>query len=68
MAELSRVRRHVIEDVTVGAMSPATRRSYISAASKFSRYFGRSPERLELEDVRAFQVGPLNCLGYVLEP
>ena len=29
---------------------------YISAVSKFSRYFGRSPDRLELEDVRAFQV------------
>ncbi len=27
-----------------------------SAVSKFSRYFGRSPDRLELEDVRAFQV------------
>ena len=37
-------------------MSPATQRSYISAVSKFSRYFGRSPERLDLEDVRAFQV------------
>ena len=33
-----------------------SQRSYISAVSKFSRYFGRSPERLDLEDVRAFQV------------
>jgi site-specific recombinase XerC len=37
-------------------MSPATQRSYINAVSKFSRYFGRSPDRLDLEDVRAFQV------------
>ena len=29
---------------------------HISAVSKFSRYFGKSPERLGLEDVRAFQV------------
>jgi site-specific recombinase XerD len=28
----------------------------VHAVAKFSRYFGRSPERLDLEDVRAFQV------------
>src|SRR5271168_4221363 len=56
MAELSLLRRRMIEDMTVRNMSPATQRSYISAVSKFSRYFGKSPERLDLEDVRAFQV------------
>jgi integrase/recombinase XerD len=56
MAELSPLRRRMIEDMTIRKMSPATQRSYISAVSKFSRYFGRSPERLDLEDVRAFQV------------
>ena len=56
MAELSPLRRRMIEDMTVRNMSPATQRSYISAVSKFSRYFGKSPERLGVEDVRAFQV------------
>ena len=56
MAELSPLRRRMIEDMAVRNMSPATQRSYISAVSKFSRYFGKSPERLGLEDVRAFQV------------
>jgi hypothetical protein len=46
----------MIEATTVRNMSPATQRSYISAVSKFSRYFGKSPERLGLEDVGAFQV------------
>jgi site-specific recombinase XerD len=46
----------MIEDMTVRNMSPATQRSYIHAVSKFSRYFGRSPDQLGLEDVRAFQV------------
>ena len=55
MAELSPLRRRMIEDMTVRNFSPATQRSYISAVSKFSRYFGRSPDKLELEDVRAFQ-------------
>ena len=56
MADLSPLRCRMIEDMTVRNLSPATQRSYISAVSKFSRYFGRSPDRLELEDVRAFQV------------
>jgi Phage integrase, N-terminal SAM-like domain len=56
MAQLSPLRRRMIEDMTVRNMSPATQRSYVSAVSKFSRYFGKSPEWLSLEDVRAFQV------------
>jgi hypothetical protein len=36
--------------------SPATQESYLNAVPKFNRYFGRSPDRLGLEDVHAFQV------------
>jgi integrase/recombinase XerD len=56
MAEISPLRRRMIEDMTVRNLSPATQRSYIHAVCKFSRFFGRSPDRLGLEDVRAFQV------------
>ena len=56
MAEMSPLRRRMIEDMTVRNMSPATQRSYISAVAKFSRYFGRSPDNLTLDDVHAFQV------------
>jgi site-specific recombinase XerD len=56
MAEMSPLRRRMIEDMTVRNLSPATQRSYIHAVQKFSRYFGRSPDLLDLEDVRAFQV------------
>ena len=56
MAELSPLRRRMIEDMTIRNLSPATQRSYIHAVSKFSRHFGRSPDRLGLEAVRAFQV------------
>ena len=56
MAEMSPLRRRMIEDMTVRNLSPATQRSYVHAVAKFSRYFGRSPDRLGLEDVRAFQV------------
>ena len=56
MAEISPLRRRMLEDMTVRNLSPATQRSYVHAVSKFSRFFGRSPERLTLEDVRTFQV------------
>jgi integrase/recombinase XerD len=56
VAKISPLRRRMIEDMTVRNMSPSTQRSYVSAVSKFSRYFGRSPDRLTLDDVHAFQV------------
>ena len=56
MAELSPLRLRMIEDMTVRNLSPSTQRSCLHAVAKFSRYFGRSPDRLGLEDARAFQV------------
>ena len=56
MTEISPLRRRMTEDMTVRNLSPATQQSYISAVSKFSRFFGRSPDQLTLEDVRTFQV------------
>ena len=53
---LSPLRRRMIDDMTVRNLSPATQRSYLHAVAKFSRHFGRSPGRLDLEDVRAYQV------------
>ena len=56
MATMSPLRRRMIEDMTVRNLSPATQRSYLNAVSKFSRHFGRSPGRLGLDEVHAFQV------------
>lgn len=53
---VSPLRRRMIDDMSLRNLSPATQRSYLHAVTKFSRYFGRSPDRLGLEDVRAFQV------------
>jgi integrase/recombinase XerD len=54
MVKINPLRRRVIEDMTVRNLSPATQR--LAAVSKLSRYFGRSPDCLELEDIRAFQL------------
>ena len=56
MTQVSPLRRRMIDDMTVRNLSPATQRSYVHAVAKFGRFFGRSPECLDLEDVRAFQV------------
>ena len=56
MTTMSPLRRRMIEDMTIRNLSPATQQSYIHAVAKFSRYFGKSPERFGLEDVRATQV------------
>jgi len=61
MAAMSPLRRRMIEDMTVRNLSPATQRSYVHAVAKFSRYFGHSPDRLGLEEVRAFQVHLVSC-------
>jgi integrase/recombinase XerD len=56
MVEISPLRRRMIEDMTVRNLSPARQRSYLAAVSKLSRYFDRSPDCLDLENIRAFQV------------
>ena len=52
----SPLRRRMIDDMTVRNLSPATQRSYVYAVANFSRYFGRPPDQLDFEDVRAYQV------------
>jgi site-specific recombinase XerD len=46
----------MIEDMMIRNLSPATQQSYIHAVARFSDYFGRSPDKLTLDDVRAYQV------------
>ena len=53
---ISPLRRRMIDDMTIRNMPPATQRSYLHAVKGYSVYFGRSPERLGLEDVRSYQV------------
>jgi site-specific recombinase XerD len=55
------LRRRMIDDMTVRNLSPATQQSYVYAVAKFSRYFGQSPDRLGVEEVRAYQVHLAGC-------
>jgi integrase/recombinase XerD len=56
MAEISPLRRRMIDDMMIRNLSPATQQSYLYAVAKFSRHFRRSPDRLGLEEVRAYQL------------
>jgi integrase/recombinase XerD len=56
MATMSPLRRRMIEDMTIRNLSPATQQSYIREVAKFSRYFGKSPAQLGVEEVRSYQV------------
>ncbi len=55
MAQISPLRQRMIEDLRIRNLSPETQRSYVHHVSKFSRFFGRSPDQLGYEEVRAYQ-------------
>lgn len=56
MTTISPLRRRMIEDMTIRNLSRSTQQSYIYAVAKFSRHFNRSPDRLGMEEVRAYQL------------
>ena len=54
MAQMTPLRRRLLDDMTVRNLSPATQQSYVYAVAKFSRFFGLPPDRLGVEEVRAY--------------
>jgi len=51
---VSPLRQRMIEDMTIRNMSPNTQRHYIRSVKNFSKHFGKSPDKLTFEDVRAY--------------
>jgi hypothetical protein len=48
MAEMTLLRRRMIEDMKVRNLSPATQRCYVHAVAKFAQHFNRSLDRIGL--------------------
>lgn len=53
---MTALRQRLIEDMQVRNYSPRTVEAYVAAVAKLAKHFGRSPDQLSGEDVRAFQV------------
>jgi len=57
MAQMSPLRRRMMEDMTVRNLSPRTQVVYVHAIARLSKFCGgRSPDRLTLDDIHRFQV------------
>ncbi|MEX3901194.1 phage integrase N-terminal SAM-like domain-containing protein [Paraburkholderia sp. BR10954] len=50
------LRRRMTEDMRVRNLAANTQRAYLQRVHAFAEHFGRSPDLLGLEEVRAWQV------------
>jgi len=50
------LRQRFIEDLRLRNYSPRTIQAYVAGVKRFAGHFGRAPDQLGAEDVRAFQV------------
>jgi integrase/recombinase XerD len=50
------LRQRMLEDMQVRNLSPNTQQTYVLRVSQFARHFGKSPEQLGSEEIRAYQV------------
>jgi len=50
------LRQRMIEDMRVRNLSVNTQQAYVRHVARFAEYFGKSPELLGPEDIRAYQV------------
>ena len=53
---MSRLRRRMIEDMTIRKLSPKTQQGYIRTIKNLAVFLGRSPDTASFEDIRCFQL------------
>lgn len=54
------LRQRMIEDMQLRNLTPETQRNYVHHVAAFAKYFGQSPEMLDIEAVRQYQLYLLN--------
>ncbi len=50
------LRQRMTEDMRIRNLAITTQRSYLFYVSQFARYFGKSPDALGQEQIRAYQI------------
>jgi len=50
------LRKRFTEDMQLRGLAPATQRSYLHYVAEFAKYFNLSPDRLDLEAVRQYEI------------
>jgi site-specific recombinase XerD len=54
------LRQRMIQDMQMRGLTPETQRNYVHHVIGFAKYFGKSPELLDLEAIREYQLYLLN--------
>ena len=54
--QITPLRQRMIDDMTMRNMTRSTQYVYTQAVANFARYHGRSPDQLDLEDVRDYRL------------
>ena len=54
------LRQRMFEDMQLRNLTPETQRNYVHHVAAFAKYFGKSPELLDIEAVRQYQLYLLN--------
>jgi len=55
------LRQRFLDDLRLRNYSPRTIEAYVAGVARFAKHFGRSPELLGTEELRAFQLHLLDC-------
>jgi integrase/recombinase XerD len=50
------LRQRMIEDMNLRNLAPRTVQVYVERVAKFAQHFGKSPDKLDADDVRAYSV------------
>ena len=54
------LRQRFIEDMQRRGLAPTTQRRYIHYAAEFAKFFKTSPEQLDLEAIRQYEIHLIN--------
>ncbi len=54
------LRQRMVEDMKVRNFSPKTQTAYVAQVARFAKYFGKSPELLGPEEIRAYLIHLIN--------